>query len=791
MNMLFIKMAFRNINRNKFHSLINITGFSIGIATALYLFLFIHHETGFDKFLPATNRTYRLVETIQIKDRQQVSGFAWYPLAHEVKNQIPSVESFCRLSEALSSNIKVGDARFKLGEVRATDGNFTDFFGLSLTSGKKGNVLSSPDKILLSEKTAAMIFGTTDCEGRQLEMQNRLFTVSGVINQLPANTHLSFDALISNSFLENNNDYYIGWTGGVTFVSYLRLVPGASAEQVRSAVNKILDQYVNIPNKGNGIKETTELQKVAEIHLHSDPAWRDIGTNRSLSSLYLITLIGLLLLVMAVFNYISLYIAQKAGKIKDTGILSVHGANRLSLREQLFIEVLIISLIASIIALILFQLFTPYLNSFFNTNVSMRDNLFVTALFMVALSIILSVIITFFSGRNFSRPDLTKLLKGEAVGGHKMTAGRVLVAVQFFVITVLLIAGLYVNRQYKFLLNKDLGFDSKNVLVLSTDANLTPDQFFQFKQQLLRYPEISGVSVTTQSLGSGLTSNGYRLQGDEGVSMFNVIYTDASFLDLFNIKLTSGRNFHDDAKADSNSIIVNEAMVKFAGWQEPLGQTIKRNGPLKVIGTVKDFNFSPLNENISPLLIMCNPAYDGWNYSYVNILCQTNDIQQLVSRIKSAWDKRFPDAAVETGFLDQQVAANYSVLVSAGRMLTFFTLLIMLIACLGLLGLASYMAQRRTKEIGIRKTNGATTRQMMVLLIITFLKWIGFSMLLSFPAGWILIRLFQGEFAYKASVNAWLFLSAGLLALLTALLAITHQTWKAASRNPVEALRYE
>lgn len=791
MKMLFIKMALRNIARNKFHSLINITGFSIGIATALYLFLFIHHETGFDKFLPATNRTYRLVETLQIKDRQQVTGFAWYPLAQEVRNQVPAVESFCRLSEALSSNITVGNSRFKLDEIRAADVNFTDFFGLSLVSGTKGNLLNSPDKILLSEKTASMIFGTTDCEGRQLEMQNKLFTVSGVVNQLPSNTHLTFDALVANSYLEGSKDYYIGWTGGVTFVSYLRLVPGTSTEQVRNAVNKVLDQYVNIPNKGNGIKETTELQNVTDIHLHSNPTWHDIGSNRSLSSLYLITIIGLLLLVMAVFNYISLYIAQKAGKIKETGILTVHGANRLSLNEQLFIEVLIISLIASIIAIVLFRIFNPYLNSFFNTTVSMRGNFLVTALFIVALSILLSFIITFFSGRNFSGPDLTSVLKGEAVGGHKMTAGRLLVAVQFFIITVLLIAGLYVNRQYKFLLNKDLGFDSKNVLVLSTDANLPSEQLFQFKQQLLEYPEISGVSVTTQSLGSGLTTNGYRLQGDEAVSMFNVIYTDASFLDLFNIRLSSGRNFHDDPKADSNSIIVNEAMVKFAGWKEPLGQTIMRNGPLKVIGTVKNFNFSPLNESISPLLIMCNPAYDGWNYGYVNILCQTNDVHQLVTRIRSDWNKRFPDAAAETGFLDQQVAANYAVLVSAGRMLTFFTLLVMLIACLGLLGLTSYMAQRRTKEIGIRKTNGATTRQMMVLLNIKFLKWICFSMMLSFPTGWILIKLFQGEFAYKAAVNAWLFLNAGLLAFFTAVLAITYQTWKAASRNPVEALRYE
>jgi len=791
MNVLFFKMAFRHIVRNKLHSLINIIGFSIGIATALCLFLFIHHETGFDKFMPAAERTYRMIETIKIKDNTQVSGLIWYPLAQEVKSQVPSVESCCRVSEYIGSGVKANGHQIRLNKIKAVDGNFLDFFGLNLVSGAKASALNSPDKIVLSEETASLLFGTEACEGRQIEFLDKLFTVSGVVKQMPSNTHLSFDALVTNTFLESCRDYYLGWTGGVTFVSYIRLMQGVSPAQVKGPINSILDQHVNIPLKGSGMTVAADLQKITDIHLHSDPGWYDIDTNRSLSSLCLITLVGLILLLLAVFNYISLYIAQKTGKTKDMGILSVHGANRLNLKRQLFLEVLIVSFIAGILAWILFRVFTPFLNSSFNTSVSLKGNILPALIFIIALNIILSFIITFFAGRGFSTLNITGILKGEVAGGSKMTAGKVLVAVQFFVITVLLTAGLYIHRQYKFLLNHDLGFDSKNVLVLSADKNLPSDKLAQFKQQLMEIPEISGVSLTTQPLGSGLTSNGYMLPGEEEATMINIIYTDTSFLDLFNIKLTSGRNFSGDPKADSNSIIVNNALVKYAGWKEPLGQDIRRNGRLRVIGTVNDFNFSPLSESVKPLIISCNPAIDGCGYSYVNILCRTQDMQRLTAKLKTAWEKSFPDAAVEIDFLDRQLAANYDTLVSMNRMITFFTLLVMLIACLGLMGLTIYMVQWRTKEIGVRKTNGATIRQILLMLNVKFLKWIFVSMLLSFPVAWVLINQFRSSFAYQASVDIGLFLAAGALAMITALLTITHLSWKAASQNPVEALRYE
>ena len=347
------------------------------------------------------------------------------------------------------------------------------------------------------------------------------------------------------------------------------------------------------------------------------------------------------------------------------------------------------------------------------------------------------------------------------------------------------------NRQNAYVNNVEYGFSKENILSIFPDKDFNHNELSGFRQELLGIAGVSKVSLTSQSVGRGLTMNGYKITGENEFTLLNVIYTDAEFLDCFGIKLTSGRNFKAEPQQDLSSILVNKKLVKRAGWIDPINQTIDRNGRMTVIGTVEDFNFASLYSQIKPLIIMCNPAYDGWGYNCINIKFQTTDIQALSKKIRNLWERDFPGITYEISFLEDQLSENYKPLINEQRMVSFFSILSIVIACMGLFGLSSFIAQRRTKEIGIRRINGAKVSEVIIMLNTSFLNWIIWAVIIAIPMAWFAMDKWLQQFAYKIDLSWWIFGFACLLVSFIALLTVSWQSFHVAIRNPVDSLRSE
>lgn len=793
MNLIFFKLAFRNILRNKLYSLINIIGLSIGVATILFIYLFIRTETSFDNFYPDSSRLFRILETSDSKNDHLVAGFACYPYAPEIAASIPGIDAFCRISESSEIKCLRKDQIYKIERFRFADDNFFTFFGLRLISGDSEMVLNSADKIVLSHSIAVQLFGKSDPLGQNLIYNQKVFTVSGICEDIPLNTHLRFDALVSIKYVEQDKEnFWLGWDGGMRFLSYLKLTPGVSSLQIEKGIPAVLAKTINKKIEGSGTVMSANLQNIRDIHISTGRIDYDCPDTRSKNEIMRKSGIGIVILLLALINYISLYIAQKSEKIKSIILLTVHGAGRWQITIQAFIEVLIMSFISSVLGIYLLTMLIPLLNDFLNTSVTLSQNLIPFSLFLIIIIVTISLIITLFTTHSITRYNLTDVIKGGCQPeSRNSTMSKFLITFQFIIVILFIVSILVMSKQNKYVNNIEYGFSKENILSVFPDKDFKHNELSGFRQDLLGIAGVSNVSLTSQSVGRGLTMNGYKITGESDFSMLNVIYADAEFLDCFGIKLTSGRNFKVESNQDLNSILVNQKLVQRAGWKDPINQTIDRNERLTVIGTVEDFNFASLYSQIKPLIIMCNPAYDGWGYNCINIKFQTTDIKALSEKIRYMWERDFPGITYEISFLDDQLTENYKSLVDEQRIVSFFSFLSILIAAMGLFGLTSFIARRRTKEIGIRRINGAKVSEMIMMLNAYFLKWIILAIIISIPLSWYAMNQWLQQFAYKIELSWWIFGLAGIITLGIALLTVIWQSWRAATSNPVEALRFE
>ena len=792
MNITYFKLAFRSILKNSLNSMINMVGLSIGIAACLFIFLFVKHETSFDTFYPNGDRLYRLVMALNSKDNTNFSGFAWFPIAPDIKNEIPGIDAYCRVTDKNAVKVYLGNNLYEIDKFRFADENFFSFFPFELIAGNQETLLNSADKIVLTEQTAMKVFGSIDVVGRTLMYQHQLFTISGIAANSPANTHLDFDALASVKYIEQSASFFKEWGGGIRLLSYLQLAENASPQQIEKALPDLLYRKVNKEWKERGFSLSIALQNIVKIHLGDGTIHYDCSSNRNKKSIYIISCISLFLLLLAIVNYILLYTAQKASKSKDMGILKIHGAGKFELMIQTYVEVIIVTAIASILGILLLVWSLPFLNSQLQTTVYIGRNIVPALAFILLTILLLSAAITYFSIRKIVTLNSIDILKNKAfINGYGAVENNLLVSFQFTIVIFLLISGFIVSRQNSFLQNKELGFNQENILTLESDEEFLHNELADFKQYLQHLAAIKSVSLSSQTVGKGLTQNGYVIEGQQNSSMINVVYTDADFLNCFDVQLTDGRNFSLNSSLDKDAILVNHQLVKMAGWDDPLSKTIKRAGKLKVIGVVNDFNFASLEHFVKPLIIMSNPAWDGWGYSTVNIRFQTSNVEGLIGQINKLWKDRFPEIPFKVSFLDDVLASNYKSLKAQQRTINFFSLIGTFIAIIGLFGLTVLTTKRRIKEIGIRKVNGARISEVIMMLNKDFLKWVVIAFVIATPIAWYAMHKWLENFAYKTELSWWIFAVAGLLGLGIALLTVSWQSWKVATRNPVEALRYE
>ena len=792
MNILFFKLAVRNLLKNSISSLINIAGFSIGMAACIFIFLFVTHETGFDQHYPNTDKLYRVVGTYKSNNENSRSGFMWFPMAKDMKSEIAGIDDFCRVSEENTIKCYVDNHIKKIDNLRFADSNFFSFFNFQLLTGNPQTALNSTDKMVLTENKARQLFGKNNPLGKTITYNHTLFTVSGIAANPPLDTHLIFDALISSKYMEESDTYYTGYGGGVTLLSYLQLSDKVTPQQIEKAFPDFLYKKINKSWQDDGWSLSASLQNISAVHLSDGSIDYDVATNRSKKSIYIIVSISLLIVLLAIVNYIILFTAQRVTKTKDIGILKIFGAGNNSLLLQTFIEVFIITSIASIVGIFLLIIGTPFLNTYFQTSIRINTNVPLVIAFLLITILLLSILVTFFSTRTYPFSTSVKLVKTMVTPDtRKKLKGNLLISFQFTVVIILLVAVFIISRQNSFLQHTELGFDKENIITLQIDDEFQGNDLFKFKQDLRELAEIKAVSLSSEMVGSGLTKNGYIIGNEKNTSLLNVLYVDADFIKCFKMKLLSGRNFKTDTKLDKNAILINQRLVKRAGWKNPIDKKIIRNGTLKVIGVVEDFNFASLENTVQPMLIMSNPAWDDWGYSVINIRFQTSDIQHLLVQINKRWKNRFPETPLEISFLDNVLASNYKTFTAQQKIISFFSFIGIFIAVIGLLGLTIFTTRTRIKEIGVRKVNGATSKDIVLLLNKDFLKWVLIAFIIATPIAYFIMSKWLENFAYKTTLHWWIFALAGILALGISLLTVSWQSLIAAMRNPVEALRDE
>jgi putative ABC transport system permease protein len=796
MDLLFIKLAIRNILKNRINSLINIIGLSVGIAATLLLFIFLKHETSFDNYHADAENIYRMRGGYDTEDKRGEFGYFWYPGASDMKERIPEIQDYCRVSEVRhEGDLYIDNQNYKAKYLRYADENFFQFFDYKLVEGDKETILNSAEKIVLSSTEATRLFGGKDPVGKIITYNKQPFTVSGIFKDLPSNTHLRVNALISIKHVEKNRKrYFLQYAGGLTFLSYLKLDNGVSATKIEEKISEVLHDRINKHIEKRGFTIFAHLQNIKDIHLNSSDFEYDIKGNRNKSSIYIVLSICLLILTLAVINYITIYIAQKTGDIKELKILSIHGGGRWRIAMHTFNEVFIISFLSAIVGGVLLIWALPFLNNLLQTALAIGENIIMIAGFTITAVFVLSFIITLFSTSGvFNKNTFGAIHNFSTSAKSNNISGRLMLAFQFTVVIVLIICSFIISGQNRYILNKDLGFDKESIMCLRLEQNFKSNRRDAVRNELSKISGIENVTLTSETVGAGITRNGYQFEkGQNEFRMFNILYTDAEFLKCYDVDLIVGRNFRDNISKSNNSILVNQQFVKDAGWEVVLGKKIYRGEKeLEVIGVINDINFASLHEKVEPMLVMANPDFDRWEYNYVNIRYNTSDISSLMADIGDKWEVISPETPFEPFFMEDKLNENYKKLKSHQKMVSSSSMVAIIIALMGLIGLTILTTKRRIKEIGVRKVNGAKVSEILAMLNQDFIKWVFISFIIAVPVSYYMMSRWLESFAYKTEISWWVFAIAGILALTISVITVSWISWKAATRNPVEALRYE
>lgn len=807
----YVKIALRNLRKHKAYSFINVVGLAVGLACCLLISLYVKDELSYDRYHAKADRIFKVVMDARRPEKQSQFALTPAPLAEALVRDFPEVETTTRLFTFFGEGlVRHGEKRFNETGIYFGDSTFFDVFSIPLLRGDIKTALTQPNNVVLSETAARKYFpqagsamGYEDPRGKTLSINNDGFDlqVTGVMQDIPANTHFHCDFLISlsttrmsrnPSFITNNN-----------FHTYAVLRPNASAQALEAKFPAAIKKYAAAQvaaRFGQSFEEYTaagnetkwKLVSIADIHLRSNREY-EIEANGNITSVYLFAAIAAIVLLIACINFMNLATARSASRAKEIGVRKVVGSNRLQLLRQFLTEALLLSFLALLIALVLVELFLPTFNqlagkqietSFFANGKSLAALLGVTVLVGLLAGSYPALVLS------AMRPVLV-LKSSSSINKSGAWIRRGLVVFQFAVSVALIAGTLIVHNQLGFVLNRRLGFDKEQVLVIKR-ASALGQQREAFKQKLLQNSNVINAAASTTLPGKLYGRSTYRALGApaENSHAMHEMYVDENFLPTLGIALNTGRNFSFEFATDTSAVILNEAAAKLFDWNEPIGQFLTQPGDslwrANVIGVVQDFHFESLHKQIQPLVILYQPSFQ-----YLSIRVRPENIAATVQAVETLWHEFAPQQPFEFAFLDQDFDAQYRAEERTGKIFGIFAVLAILIACLGQFGLASFTIQKRTKEIGVRKVLGASATSIVSLLSKEFVKLVVIAMLIASPLAYYVMNRWLQDFAYRIDIGVLTFVLAGSVALVIALLTVSLQSLRAAMANPVEALRYE
>jgi putative ABC transport system permease protein len=791
----YFKIAIRNFIRDKWYSLLNILGLTIGITFSLFLIFYIKNELSYDRYNRNADRIYRITSYIKEPEKDEMKwAITQFPLGPALKKDYPEVEEAVRFVPNGKTMYKRGELRFYEDKIFYTDSSIFRVFSHSFIEGDPQTALSAPNSMVLTASEAIKFFGkTNNIVGQSLQNDNGdIYKITGVVRDVPRNSHLIFNILISISSLPKG--FADNW-GGFNFFTYVLLKPNTNAWAFEKKLQPMYGKYMASIFAQYNIKIHYGIQPITAIHLYSDMANEpeELG---SISYIYIFSAVAFFMLLIACINYMNLTTARSARRAKEIGIRKVTGSTKTQLIGQFLIESIVTAFFALLLSIGLIALLLPTFNSLSGKAISFWTLLEPETL-LVLLGIILFVGLVggSYPGFYLSRFNPVHVLKGSlSKSSSNVTLRRVLVVVQFSISMIMLICTWVVYKQLNYLRNKDLGFNKEQVLSVSANANRDiRSAILAFKNEVRNNPEIISVSTAqTTPGGQGVNFNLFSVESkngfvDKGVDCYGI---DEDYLKTLGMQLKKGRNF-SNLSDTLHSIIVNENMVTYFGWDNPIGKKVKFPGDtsgnyLEVVGVVKDFNQKSLYNPIAPLLLFYRP-----NSNSIQIKLGTQNIQGATKGIEKTWKQTFPDLPFQYTFLDQDFDSQYAADQKRGKIFTAFSILTILITCLGLLGLIAFTTQQRQKEISIRKVMGAGVRQIVPLVTRNFVLLVGLSCLIAFPIAYLFMDKWLKIFTYNTGMTVMPFLLSALVVLAITLLTVTFHTVKAAIANPVTSLRSE
>lgn len=802
----YFKIALRNLRKHKGYSFINVAGLAIGIACCLLIFLLIRDELSFDQFHEHKNQIYRVIiqQPGQFYMGTDYLAVTPAPLASALIEEFPEVIKATRIDQSNNVIMSYKNKRFYEDGFLWADNHFFDVFSFPFLRGDQSEALSEPYSMVISKRMAQKYFGDEDPIGKIMALSNRYdFKVTGIMKDVPQNSHLQFDflaPLMTLKSIRGQEDYLESW-GNYSYYTYILLSKGYPPKSLEKKFSAFSEKYMGERLCRMRERDPTReagrffLQPLKRIHLYSHLNF-EISPNSDIKQIYLLSALAFVILLIACINYMNLATARSAIRAKEVGMRKVIGAERRQLIRQFIGESIFLSFIAILLAAILVEILLPVFNSIIGKSIRLHffnDWEFFIGLICVAL--VVGIISGSYPAFFLSSFQPVTVLKGNLKTEVKGSIlRRILVIFQFAASIVLVISTVIIYSQIEYMRNMKLGFSREQVVVLPVRDRELRQNHEPFKHELLQNPAILGCAASTWLPSNIRTNVGDTIwEGmEEGMDMqVYLLQADYDFIDLFEIELVEGRNFSREFSTDSQAYIVNEAARKIFGWEEALGKRFgfrrEEIGLGQVIGVVKNFHFLSLHQEIQPLVIHLT---ENW-MSYLSVKINTQNIRQTVEFLKTKWKKFSPNYPFEYFFLDDDLEKMFRSEMRLGKIFASFTVLAIFIACLGLFGLASFTSEQRTKEIGVRKVLGASFSNIVVLLSKEFSKWVLIASLIAWPVAYYTVSQWLQSFAYRISIGIWIFLLSTILALFVAMITVSFKAVKAALANPVDALRYE
>ena len=795
-----ITVAIRTLLRHKVYSFVNISGLAVGIACCMLIMLFVQDELSYDKFHKNANQIYRVLWDVRYGDNEWTTPYVSVPISETLKERYPEVIHSTRLRRE-SQTIRRESNHVIEKNFYYAESSFFDIFTVAFIAGDPATALNAPNAVILTEQSAQRYFPDRDPMGQTLELNDGTsLQVTGVVKAFPPQSHFHFDFLAPLKTLPIIERRKSDW-GSATVYTYLVLKDGASASELQTKFTAYIREHIlsKMPPMP-GYHTNYLIQPLTDIHLHSNLKY-EIIANSNIMYVYIFSLIAIFVLLLACINFVNLSTARSSTRAREVGVRKVLGSHRSQLIRQFFSESTICVAFSSILAIGLCELGLPLLNSLANKHLTMGSLIAPHVLIgLFTLIIVVGLLSGMYPALYLSSFWPVTALKG-CISSGKSYLRNGLVIAQFCISISLLVGTLVIFNQLHFAQNKNLGFDKEHVLVLQGIPRTlvtTPKRALQnlvtFRDQFEALPQVATASLNTGVPGRVFDSTRFMPEQPANYEETSLTYTmvDEKYVEALNIEIVEGRNFAPTEHAtDVSAFLVNQSAVKALGWQTALGKKLKTNNFGKIegtiIGVVSDFHIGSLKQEIKPLVL----PYLRRLPMYIAIRLHPGNVAEAISAVEKTWKKLAPNQPFSYTFLDQDYARLYNREQQMSHVFQIFSGLAILIACLGLFGLAAFTTQQRTKEIGIRKILGASVSGIIYLLSKDFLKLVIIANIIAWPIAYYAMNQWLQGFAYRINLGIGTFILSGLIALLIAILTVSYQAIKAARANPVEALRYE